>query len=112
MLGQNIKKLRILNDMTLKDLSNKTGVGISTLSEIESGKIANPRTSTINKIADALDVNLNELLGFDKQFNQTLSTLEDEEILQLTRDIFKLDKENRDIIITMIQQMISKYKKS
>lgn len=62
-VGENLKKLRKAKKLTLKQLSTLSGVGQSTISDIEVGKAKNPKIETLNKLADALDVNLNKLLS-------------------------------------------------
>lgn len=49
--------------LTLAVLSKMTGLGTGRLSEIETGVTSDPRMSTLIKIADALDVTLDELVG-------------------------------------------------
>jgi transcriptional regulator with XRE-family HTH domain len=61
-LGDNIKKLRLNNELTLAKLSEISGVGQSTINDIENGKAKNPKTDTLTKLANALGVNINELL--------------------------------------------------
>lgn len=52
--------------LTLAVLSKMTGLGTGRLSEIETGVTSDPRISTLIKIADALDVTLDELVGRKK----------------------------------------------
>jgi len=62
--GSNVKRFRLARQLTLKDLSSKCSVSLSMLSEIE----RNTKMPTIEvacRIADALDVNILDLL--DKQ---------------------------------------------
>lgn len=62
-LGEKIKKLRKNYGMTIKDLSDKSGVGKSTISEIETGKVKNPKSETLSKLAKALNVTVDSLLA-------------------------------------------------
>ena len=57
--------------LTLAVLSKMTGLGTGRLSEIETGVTSDPRISTLIKIADALDVTLNELVGRGDGWNLT-----------------------------------------
>ena len=57
--------------LTLAVLSKMTGLGTGRLSEIETGVTSNPRISTLIKIADALDVTLDELVGRGDGWNLT-----------------------------------------
>lgn len=54
-INEKIKKLRIENDLTLKELSGQTGLSVSFLSQIERGSSSLAITS-LKKIADAFDV--------------------------------------------------------
>lgn len=66
-LGEKIRNLREERNYTLSDLSDKAGLSISYLSEIERGA-KRPSIKTIDKIANALNVSRNLLvnIGGDK----------------------------------------------
>lgn len=57
-------KNAILNSLTYEDVSNKTGISVSTLVRISSGK-TEPKFSDIIKIARVTGVDLNELAHGD-----------------------------------------------
>ena len=57
--------------LTLAVLSKMKGLGTGRLSEIETGVTSDPRISTLIKIADALDVTLDELVGRGDVWNLT-----------------------------------------
>ncbi len=59
-IGDIIKEIRKDKQMTLKILSEKSGVSKAMLSQIESAKV-NPTISTVWKIATGLDVEITEL---------------------------------------------------
>lgn len=67
----NLLKYREQKNLTLAALSEMTGLGTGRLSEIETGVTSDPRISTIIKIADALDVTLDELVGRSEGWNLT-----------------------------------------
>jgi len=60
-VGQRVRELRERMGMTLEQLARKSGIGISTLSEIESAHHS-PRLKTIVALANALGVPLEALL--------------------------------------------------
>jgi DNA-binding XRE family transcriptional regulator len=60
-LGENIKKIRLAKGMTQGDLCRRLEVDRAYMSNIESGK-KNPTLSTIENIAKALNVSVDELL--------------------------------------------------
>ncbi|NFB30180.1 XRE family transcriptional regulator [Clostridium botulinum] len=61
MLSENIKKIRINKGLGLNETARKAGISGSYLSDIENGKKENPTVTTLNKIADALEVPLDYL---------------------------------------------------
>lgn len=70
-LGKRIRELRDSHNMTIKELSDKSGVGQSTISEIETGKAKNPKSETLSKLASALNVTVDSLLAekWDDEYN-------------------------------------------
>jgi transcriptional regulator with XRE-family HTH domain len=61
-ISQNIKKVRLKQGLTQDDLSKKADIKYSTLTKIEGGVVTKPSVQTIQKIAKALDVTIEELL--------------------------------------------------
>lgn len=55
-----IRQLRKRKGVNLRELARRSGVGVATLSRIESGE-ANPRLSTLLKLADVLGVFVGQL---------------------------------------------------
>lgn len=62
MIGSNIKRLRRENGFTLDVLAERSGVSKAMVSQIEAEKV-NPTVATVWKIAQGLDVEINELLA-------------------------------------------------
>lgn len=67
-INEKIRDLRIQKELTLKDLSEKTGLSISFLSQVERGTSSLAITS-LKKIADALDVPITYF--FEGEVNQS-----------------------------------------
>lgn len=61
-LGQKIRERRKNQDMTLSLLAKRTGISKSYLSNIETGKVDNPSINAFKKIANALRLELTDLL--------------------------------------------------
>lgn len=72
-ISSRIRNLRRRQQRTLKDIAERCGFTVSLLSKIESGK-TNPPVATLEKIAQALGVSLNELFT-DDQENATVHVL-------------------------------------
>lgn len=60
-LGQNVKKIRNKKGMSQGDISRKLNMDRGYISSIENGR-RNPTLTTIEKIASALGVDINELI--------------------------------------------------
>ncbi|EPB8173063.1 helix-turn-helix domain-containing protein [Clostridium perfringens] len=108
MLGNNIRKLRILNNLTLQELSKLSGVGVSTISEIEVGKILNPRTTTLNKIAKSLNVDINVLLGKDDNIHKMFEGLDDPNILETLSLYLQLNDEHKKLVDNLMKNLLEK----
>jgi len=63
MLAQNIKKFRKKANLSQEALAQKADITYSTLIKIESGANDNPTIKTVVKIAKALSVKIDELVG-------------------------------------------------
>ncbi|MBS4210684.1 helix-turn-helix transcriptional regulator [Bacillus sp. FJAT-50079] len=62
MIGARIRHIRMAKGMTLAELSNKTGLAKAYLTIIETNLHSNPTNEYIEKIANALEVELGVLL--------------------------------------------------
>ncbi|MCA9361564.1 helix-turn-helix transcriptional regulator [Candidatus Kaiserbacteria bacterium] len=61
-IGANIKELLKKTGRSKSDLVRDTGLDYHTISKIERGVTPDPRVHTVEKIADALGVSINQLL--------------------------------------------------
>lgn len=62
MLAQNVKQLRKKHKLSQEGLAKKAGITYSTLIKIESGANKNPTISTIKKVANALNVRIDDIV--------------------------------------------------
>jgi transcriptional regulator with XRE-family HTH domain len=63
MLAENIRKLRIKKGLAQEKLARLADIFTATLVKIESGIAKEPTITTVTKIADALDISIDELMG-------------------------------------------------
>jgi len=61
-LGERIQRLRKKKGFSQDELSRKAEIPYTTLTKIEIGVIKNPSVFAVAKIAEALDVSLDELI--------------------------------------------------
>ena len=63
MISINIRKFREKSGMTQEALARKADISYNTLVKLESGAVTNPRMDNLMKLADALDVSMDQLAG-------------------------------------------------
>jgi len=61
-VGKRIKELREAAGLTQQQLAANAGVSVSIVAQLEQGATANPKHSTITKIANGLGVPVTELV--------------------------------------------------
>lgn len=61
-IGEKIKRWRKIKELTQDELSKKADIPYPTLVKIESGVVNNPSIETMVKIANGLEVTLDELI--------------------------------------------------
>lgn len=64
-IGDNIKSLRKHFNMSIRELSEKSNVGQSTISEIETGKAINPKSETLSRIVNVFNLPIDILFVDD-----------------------------------------------
>lgn len=62
-LAKNLKRLKKERGFSQTDLSVKTGLAYHTVAKIESGHTPDPRVMTVQKIAKAFGVSVDQLLS-------------------------------------------------
>ncbi len=63
LLSEQVKKFRKKKGIPQDKLAHLAGISFSTLAKIESGTAKQPTFDTLIKIADALEISLDELAG-------------------------------------------------
>ena len=63
MLAENIRKIRKKKGLSQEKLARLADISNNTLVKIEMGMAKEPTITTVRKIADALDVSIDELVG-------------------------------------------------
>lgn len=91
-VGQRMKDFRMKNDKTLVFLSEKTGISVSFLSDMETGR-TNPSLETIQKICNFWGVTLSKFFeGVTIKAKQKELTEEDKE--EILKEYESCDCEN------------------
>jgi transcriptional regulator with XRE-family HTH domain len=81
-IGRTLKLIRIEKGLSQGDIEKRTGLLRSYLSRVENGHTV-PSLGTLTKIAQALQVNLSDLLGEpDKEIAKTAASFGDRRLLR------------------------------
>ena len=94
--GSDIKKLRKEKDITLEELSKKSGVALATLSRMENNKMPGTVTSH-NKICKALNVSIAELY---KELENESKTIESVQKDNRTEHFVHAKKAKYELLVT------------
>lgn len=89
LIGERIKYLRTLADMSQEELGNRVGVQRAAINKYEKGSVTNIPIATIEKIATVFDVSPIYLVGWDGLEVNTLSA--EVKIIQGVKKFFGKD---------------------
>lgn len=101
-LGERIRKIRKIKGLSILDIKEKTGLSKSTISDLENGK-SSPTTETLQKIADALKVDIREF--FSDTDNVTSNDLDDL-LLEFPEGVYVLRRASKELSPEAKKQMI------
>lgn len=102
LLGKNIKEYRSKKGWSLKRLTEIAEVGYATIYDLENGKKQNINSTTLEKVANALETSTNELLGIDviehtvDDIPATIDAIFESDELEI--DGIKLTSKEKDIL--------------
>lgn len=100
-----IKELRLLRGYTLKELSEKTDLSISFLSQVERGTTSLAITS-LKKIADALNVKITEFFEEEKTQEDYLVKADQQKPFKLTGSDFLYSRLNGEFTGRMLEPLL------
>jgi transcriptional regulator with XRE-family HTH domain len=66
-LGRRLKRFRMHRGFTQKELATRTRVRQALISELESGRKPDTLSRTLQKLADGLEITIEDLLGEESQ---------------------------------------------
>ena len=103
-LAKNISRFRKLKGLTLAELAHKVGCSINYIWEIEKGKKNNPSFNLVAKIAEELNVSIDEIAAPPNKIKKI-------KLDEFFRNFRKLDKKEQQGIQAQVNELI-KIKKS
>ena len=93
-LSAKLRELRTKNNLTLKDLSAKSGISVSFISDIENGR-RNPSIETLKTLANALGVSADEFLkdsSTNTKSKDTKTELNKRDLKDIAKDVDSIMK--------------------
>jgi transcriptional regulator with XRE-family HTH domain len=93
-LSAKLRELRTKNNLTLKELSAKSGISVSFISDIENGR-RNPSIETLKTLADALGVSADEFLKDSSNNTKSENTkpeLNKKDLKDISKDVDSIMK--------------------
>ena len=98
-----IREIRKIKGIKLKELSDRTGLSISYLSEIENNKTGSPSLLTVVKIATALDEKLDDIYFVDDELDSLKNTL------NIYIEVYGIQDSKTLELSNKINELINKY---
>lgn len=105
-IGERIKYLRTLADMSQEELGNRIGVQRAAVNKYEKGSVTNIPITTIENIASVFDVSPTYLVGWSDTSTDTLSA--EVKVLQGVKKFFGKDSVD---LLELYTELIPKGKK-
>ena len=90
-LGINIKRIRESKGLSAYKLAKEAGISQSTISQIESGDRKSLNSSTVDKIAKALEVTTDSLYALETEVEYVVTDIEESIDVVLSDEDLKLD---------------------
>ena len=107
-IGQKIKQARISKGLTQEELGNLVGLQKSAIAKYENGRVVNIKRSTLQKLAQALDLRGSDLIiEADPKEAAELSArvLMDSELMAAIEKYYTLTEEKKKIARDLIRSM-------
>ena len=95
MVGELLRVSRIANDMTIKEASQKSGVSVSFITEIEKQKRKNISVDILGKLCDAYNIKMSDFFVLDEYHNSIIDQKTKLEVYKLMLlEVLKYYNEN------------------
>ena len=107
-IGKKIKEARISKGYTQEELGNLIGVQKSAIAKYENGRVVNIKRSTLQKIAEVLNIRPSELI-FEKlptgDVDLHVKIITDSDLMNALSDYYQLSAENQKMIRDLIHNL-------
>jgi transcriptional regulator with XRE-family HTH domain len=107
-IGEKIREYRRRKDFTQAELAEQVGINKQNISRYESGK-SEPRKSTLQKLADALEVSTDELLGL-REASADNQVPQDPRLLNLLNEVDQLPAKDKEALIRLMNIVVREHR--
>lgn len=107
-IGQKIKQARIAKGLTQEELGNLVGLQKSAIAKYENGRVVNIKRSTLQKLAQALDLRGSDLIieaNPKEAAELSAKVLLDSELMDAIEKYYTLNAEKRKMIRELIHSL-------
>ena len=107
-IGQKIKQARIEKGLTQEELGNLVGLQKSAIAKYENGRVVNIKRSTLQKLANALDLRGSDLViesNPKEAAELSAKVLLDMELMDTIEQYYTLSPEKQKMIRDLIRSM-------
>lgn len=107
-IGQKIKQARIAKGLTQEELGNMVGLQKSAIAKYESGRVVNIKRSTLQKLAQSLDLRGSDLIieaNPKETAELSAKVLLDIELMDAIEKYYTLTDEKQKMIRDLIRSM-------
>jgi transcriptional regulator with XRE-family HTH domain len=101
-IGDNLKSIRASKGIGVNELSRRSGVNASYISAIERNEKNNPSPKILSKLAEALEIPVDDFFKEDSKQLDEIDQLE-EDIKALFKKIKNMSPSDRDKILKLIE---------
>jgi transcriptional regulator with XRE-family HTH domain len=104
-IGEKVRKIRKEKGLSIMDLKEKTGLSKSTISDLENDK-SSPTIDTLQKIADALDVDVRDFFEDNTEKQSANITNIDDLLEEFPEGVYVLRRASKKLSPEAKKQMI------
>lgn len=102
-LGQRVREIREKKKISQRQLALKTGIAAATMSRLESGKFQSLKADSLRKVAEALEVTVDYLVGKTVGMSPKDHLVSDKKALSIYRDFDQIGASEKDLLLTFAE---------
>ena len=110
-VGERIKQLREKKGMNQKQLAEKAKMTRATISRIETGQVKEVKSEALKKLAVALGVTVDFLVGQSEEMSADDMIIADDQIKNVMSDMYSLGPNPRQEVEDFVRYLLEKEKK-